>query len=81
MGCHVLDGVYWSLKLEHPTRVEVEQMSGGSEQRYPVATRIRWDFPARGDLAPIKVYWFDGRSGEGDTGDAGGVVADAPTSA
>src|SRR2546426_6277431 len=22
MGCHVLDGVYWALKIEHPTRSE-----------------------------------------------------------
>jgi predicted dehydrogenase len=69
MGCHVLDGVYWALKLEHPTRIEAEQVSGGSDQRYPVGTRIRWDFPARGTMPAAKVYWYDGRSGEGDPGD------------
>lgn len=69
MGCHVLDGVYWALKLEHPTRVEVEQMFGGSDERYSTGTRIRWDFPARGEQPPVKVYWYDGRIGDGDTGD------------
>jgi hypothetical protein len=69
MGCHVLDGVYWALKLAHPTRVEVEQMFGGSEERYPTGTRIRWDFPARGEMPAVKVYWYDGRVGEGDPGD------------
>jgi predicted dehydrogenase len=73
MGCHVLDGVFWALKLAHPTRVEVEQMSGGSDQRYPTGTRIRWDFPARvegnGEMPAVKVYWYDGRMGDGDTGD------------
>ncbi|OWK39093.1 Gfo/Idh/MocA family protein [Fimbriiglobus ruber] len=69
MACHVLDGVYWALKLEHPTRVEVEQMFGGTTERYPTGTRIRWDFPARGDMPAAKVYWYDGRVGEGDSGD------------
>lgn len=69
MGCHVLDGVYWSLKLEHPTGIESEQMFGGSAERYPTGTRIRWDFPARDQMPAVKVYWYDGRIGVGDTGD------------
>ena len=28
MGCHVLDGVYWALGLEHPSSVEMEQCRG-----------------------------------------------------
>ncbi len=60
MACHVLDGVFWSLKLEHPTSIEMESVAGGSDERYPTGTRLRWDFPARGDLPPVKVYWYDG---------------------
>ncbi|HRY48252.1 MAG TPA: Gfo/Idh/MocA family oxidoreductase [Candidatus Paceibacterota bacterium] len=60
MGCHVLDGVYWALKLEHPTSVEAEEIRGGSDERYPTGSRIRWDFPARGDAPPVKVYWYEG---------------------
>ena len=60
MGCHVLDGAFWALKLEHPKTIQVEQMRGGSNERYPMGSRIRWDFPARGDMAPVKVYWFEG---------------------
>jgi predicted dehydrogenase len=78
MACHVLDGVYWALKLEHPTRVEVEQASGGTDERYPVGTRIRWDFPARGPMPAVKVYWYDGRQGEGDTGDGNKAVPQGP---
>jgi predicted dehydrogenase len=62
MGCHVLDGVYWTLKLEHPTSIEVEQMRGGSDERYPLGCRIRWDFPARGAMPPMKAYWYEGLS-------------------
>ena len=61
MGCHVLDGVYWALKLEHPLSIEAESVFGGSDERYPIGTRIRWDFPARGDLPAVKTYWYDGR--------------------
>lgn len=60
MGCHVLDGVYWALKLEHPTTIECEEIRDGSNERYPNGSRIRWDFPARGDMPPLKAYWFEG---------------------
>ena len=69
LACHVLDGVYWALKLEHPTSIEVEEMFGGTEERCPVGTTIRWDFPARGDMPPLKAYWYDGRRGDEDPGD------------
>jgi predicted dehydrogenase len=60
MGCHVLDGVYWALKVEHPTSIEVEQLRGGSDERYPMGCRVRWDVPARGDLPALKAYWYEG---------------------
>jgi predicted dehydrogenase len=60
MGCHVLDGVNWALKIDHPTAIEVEQMRGGSDERYPMGSRVRWDIPARGDLPPVKVFWYEG---------------------
>lgn len=60
MGCHVLDGVFWALKIQHPTAVEVEEMRGGSNERYPMGGRIRWDVPARGNMPPVKIYWYEG---------------------
>jgi len=60
MGCHVLDGVYWALKLEHPTTIEMEEVRGGSNERYPTCSRIRWDFPARGEMPAVRVYWYEG---------------------
>jgi hypothetical protein len=60
MGCHVLDGVCWALKLEHPTAIEAEELRDGTDERYPTGGRIRWDFPARGDMPPVKVYWYEG---------------------
>ena len=60
MGCHVLDGVFWALKLEHPTAIEVEEQRGGSDERYPTGCRLRWDIPARGNMPPLKAYWYEG---------------------
>ena len=60
MSCHVLDGVYWALKLEHPTSIEAEEMRDGSNERYPTGSRLRWDCPARGDMPPLKAYWYEG---------------------
>jgi predicted dehydrogenase len=71
MGCHVLDGVFWALKLEHPTAIEVEEMRDGSDERFPTGSRIRWDFPARGDLPAVKVYWYEGLKPGADIGAVG----------
>jgi predicted dehydrogenase len=60
MGCHVLDGVYWALKIDHPTSIEAEEVRGGSDERYPTGSRIRWDVPARGDMPALKAYWYEG---------------------
>ena len=31
-----------------------------NDQTYPVASRVTYEFPARGDLAPVHVHWYDG---------------------
>ena len=66
MGSHILDPVYWALKLGAPAVVEAEDIYGGSAEYYPVRTRLRWDFPARAGLDSVKVYWYDGLA-EGQT--------------
>jgi predicted dehydrogenase len=60
MGCHVMDGVFWALKVEHPTSIEAEYIRGGSDERYPLGTTVRWDIPARSGMPPLKAYWYDG---------------------
>jgi len=72
MGCHVLDGVYWAMKIEHPTSMELEEVRGGSNERYPVGSRVRWDIPARGDMPAMKAYWYEGFNKDADITTAGG---------
>lgn len=59
-GCHIMDGVFWALKIEHPTSIEAEAIRGGTHERCPTGSRIRWDIPARGEMPPAKVYWYEG---------------------
>ena len=71
MGCHVLDGVFWALKVEHPTAITAEQITGGSNERYPIGSRIRWDVPARADMPALKAYWYEGFKPGADTSGLG----------
>ena len=62
-GCHNLDGVFMALKLGAPTSVEALEQIGGSDERYPFANVLRWNFPRAGDMPPVKVHWYDGFQG------------------
>ncbi len=59
MGCHIIDPVWWALDLKYP--VSVEATPGPfNDETYPTRTRVRWEFPARGDLPPLTLTWYDG---------------------
>ncbi|UCE50298.1 MAG: Gfo/Idh/MocA family oxidoreductase, partial [Phycisphaerales bacterium] len=55
IGCHSLDPVFRALKLGHPTSVEACCTLVNNET-YPVASRVTYEFPARGDMAPVRVH-------------------------
>jgi predicted dehydrogenase len=59
IGCHSLDPVFRALKLGHPTSVEAT-CTLVNKETYPVASIVRYQFPARGDMPPAKVTWYDG---------------------
>ncbi len=59
MGCHIIDPVFWALDLGYPISVEAKPDNINPET-YPTATSVRWEFPARGDLPPATVTWYDG---------------------
>jgi predicted dehydrogenase len=58
-GAHTLDPVFWALKLGAPTRVEATS-TGLNPDTHPVASIVTYRFPARGDLPPVKLTWYDG---------------------
>jgi predicted dehydrogenase len=64
MGCHIVDPAFWVLNLGQPTRVEATTTHYQPEvasETYPRAAIIRYEFPARGDMPPVKLTWTDGR--------------------
>lgn len=65
-GCHNLDGPFTALNLGSPTTVEALDRSGGSDERFPLRNSVRWTFPARGNMPPVKVHWFDGYADDFD---------------
>jgi predicted dehydrogenase len=61
MGCHVMDGAFWALKLGQAATLTVEADSvGGTAESYPHSSTVRYRFPARGDMSPVTLVWCDG---------------------
>ena len=81
MACHVMDGAVWALKLKWPTTIEAEQILGGTDERCPAGCRLRYDFPARGDMPAVKLFWWDGKKpGVKDSGLVEGEAANPDSS-
>ncbi len=59
MGCHWLNTPYRALKLAHPVRVSATSTKVLPETA-PLASIVTYDFPARGDLPPLRIVWYDG---------------------
>jgi hypothetical protein len=60
MACHTVNMPFRALKLGYPTVVECEEASTLYSETYPKTSRIRFDFPKREGLAPLKFWWYDG---------------------
>ena len=58
-GCHSLDPAYWALKLGQPTSIEANR-TDINDETHPVAAIVNFKFPARGDLPPVTLTWYDG---------------------
>jgi hypothetical protein len=59
MGCYSFDTIFRVLKLEAPTSVEASSSERHAET-FPHASIIHFNFPARGDMPPVKLRWYDG---------------------
>ena len=60
VGCHYIDLAFWALKLRHPTTIETEGPPVHPETT-PRTMTIRYEFPARGNLPPVRLTWYQGR--------------------
>lgn len=59
IGCHLIDLPFWALGLRYPTTVEAEGPPVDPET-CPLGLVVRYEFPARGDLPPVRLTWYDG---------------------
>ncbi len=69
MACHIMDAAFTALKLGYPTSVEACASTHVSDKfwefikiddSFPASSVIRYQFPARGDMPPVKLTWWDG---------------------
>jgi predicted dehydrogenase len=59
MGCYSFDTIFRVLKLGAPVSVEASSSDRYSET-YPQACIVHFNFPARGDMPPVRLTWYDG---------------------
>jgi predicted dehydrogenase len=61
MGCHVLDGVFWALKVGEAKKYTIECVTqkGGSKEKFPQDNHIRWTIPARAGMPALTANSYD----------------------
>jgi predicted dehydrogenase len=62
MACHTANMAFMACKLGYPTSIVAEATDVNAET-FPSSAKITYNFPARGDLPPLKFYWYEGREG------------------
>ncbi|HET6576362.1 MAG TPA: Gfo/Idh/MocA family oxidoreductase [Fimbriiglobus sp.] len=60
MACHTANMAFRALKLGHPIHMSAE--AGGVNPETCVSwAHVQMKFPARGDLPPVTLHWYEGR--------------------
>ena len=60
MACHTVNMPFRALKLGYPSVVECEIDSRVYPETFPKTSRLRFEFPEREGLPPLKFWWYDG---------------------
>ncbi|MCH7687363.1 MAG: Gfo/Idh/MocA family oxidoreductase, partial [Planctomycetes bacterium] len=70
MGCHILDPIFWALKLHAPASVEASYSTyvptglnwdkPRNLETFPRASMITYRFAARDKFSSLKLTWYDG---------------------
>ena len=58
-GAHTLDSVVSALKLGPPASIEATSTDRNPET-HPIGAIVTFRFPARGNLPPVKLTWYEG---------------------
>ena len=59
MGCHHVNTPYRALKLGAPVSIHASSTRVLAETA-PLASIVAYDFPAREDMPPVRLVWYDG---------------------
>ncbi|WP_422928656.1 Gfo/Idh/MocA family protein [Singulisphaera sp. PoT] len=59
LGSHWIDLPFWALKLQAPKTIEAAGPPPHPELA-PASMRATYEYAARGDLAPVKLSWYQG---------------------
>src|SRR5574341_749055 len=59
MGIHNIAPAFSALKLGAPTSVH-SSSTPVYKETFPWASVVHYEFPARGDMPPVKLHWYDG---------------------
>ncbi len=60
MACHTANMAFMALKLGYPTSV-IGDCGDLNPETYPSWARVVFQFPARGDMAPVTFTWYEGK--------------------
>ena len=69
MGCHIIDPIFLALRLRYPESVEASvataysgfgQTAAVRGESFPRSSIVRYRFPARENLPPVEMTWWDG---------------------
>ncbi len=65
MACHTMDSIFMSMSPGYPTKVEVLEINGHSEDMFPLGSIIRYSYaagklPNGAERPAFNVYWYDG---------------------
>jgi hypothetical protein len=59
MACHIMDCPQMALKLGPPDTVEMISSSERVQEMPPVESILRYEFPAREEMPPCTLTWYD----------------------
>ena len=65
MACHTANMAIMALKLGHPSTIEA-QNGPINPETFPAWATITFQFPARGDMPPVKFVWYEGKTPDGN---------------
>jgi predicted dehydrogenase len=69
MACHIVDPLFWALKLKYPVSVEAHvskywqaffEEAPTRYETYPRSSIVRYRFPAREKMPAVSLTWWDG---------------------